>query len=628
MKRAIEQILMMGGAAALIGCADNSVTDPRPRSSELQPSSVISDAVHSSGKPHFYFLPPMVSNPTTAGTFDPVLSPSVQICVMSAATCATTMASYSMTSGSDGERVTLTDGQYQVNWHTDVFNLDATKTYRITVLVGDVTLGYADVDVVESGKELRNVNTNEYIPLLDGRTLPIKFRVESGFLSRIDVVPLASTIGVGNTQQYIANLYDLHGAALTGIPVTWASNNTAVANVNQSGLATAASDGQATISAAAAGVMGSATLTVRGGVVTTSAGYFHTCALATTGGTHCWGYNSDGQLGVSTLGFFATPQAVSGGHSFISLAIGYLHSCGLQTDGSVWCWGEGGYGTLGQSAFASSSLPVQVGGGHTFRSITAGAYYTCGLDLGGAAFCWGYNGYGSLGTGDNVNHSTPTAVTGGYTFKVLDAGTFHACGLTTANQLICWGYNFQGQLGIGTFNNAVPPYAVANPTPVIGGHTFASIGVYGFNTCGLEASGAAYCWGYNAAGGVGNGTYGSDVNTPTAVSGGLNFTELFTGLSYHVCARATSGDVYCWGYNGFGGLGLGFASWSVPTPTLVSGGDQWATITTGIYHTCGITTSGAAKCWGYGAYGQLGTGNFSNVSVPTPVLGGLTFATP
>ena len=42
MKRCIEQILLMGGAAALIGCADNSVTDPRPRSSELQPSSVIS----------------------------------------------------------------------------------------------------------------------------------------------------------------------------------------------------------------------------------------------------------------------------------------------------------------------------------------------------------------------------------------------------------------------------------------------------------------------------------------------------------------------------------------------------------------------------------------------------------
>src|SRR5437868_14295218 len=124
MKRCIEQILLMGGAAALIGCADNSVTDPRPRSSELQPSSVISDAVHSSGKPHFYFLPPMVSNPTTSGTFDAALSPAVQICVMSGSACGATIASYSMISGPGGEKVSITDGQYQVSWHTDLFNLD------------------------------------------------------------------------------------------------------------------------------------------------------------------------------------------------------------------------------------------------------------------------------------------------------------------------------------------------------------------------------------------------------------------------------------------------------------------------------------------------------------------------
>src|SRR5262249_39940496 len=42
-------------------------------------------------------------------------------------------------------------------------------------------VAFADVDVVSSGSQLKNVNTNEFIPLLDGRTLPIKVRIEQGW---------------------------------------------------------------------------------------------------------------------------------------------------------------------------------------------------------------------------------------------------------------------------------------------------------------------------------------------------------------------------------------------------------------------------------------------------------------
>ena len=71
------------------------------------------------------------------------------------------------------------DQQYQVNWRTDDSHLDVNKYYRIRVLVGSALLGFADVDPVSSGSQLKNLLTNEYIPLLDGRTLPIKFRIEN-----------------------------------------------------------------------------------------------------------------------------------------------------------------------------------------------------------------------------------------------------------------------------------------------------------------------------------------------------------------------------------------------------------------------------------------------------------------
>src|SRR5204863_6068641 len=70
---------------------------------------------------------------------------------------------------------------YTLKWRTDQFTLDASKTYRIRVLVfGNYELGHADVDVVNSGSQLKNVQTGQFIPLLDGRTLPIKFRIETG----------------------------------------------------------------------------------------------------------------------------------------------------------------------------------------------------------------------------------------------------------------------------------------------------------------------------------------------------------------------------------------------------------------------------------------------------------------
>ena len=74
-----------------------------------------------------------------------------------------------------------------MNWHTNEFGLDPAKTYRISVIAGGHLLGFADVDVVNSGAELKRVDTGLYIPLKDGRTLPIKFRIEEGAVVELGV---------------------------------------------------------------------------------------------------------------------------------------------------------------------------------------------------------------------------------------------------------------------------------------------------------------------------------------------------------------------------------------------------------------------------------------------------------
>ena len=167
-------------------CGDS--TAPR-RGAAPAPNAQITDARHGSGNSHFFFLAPLVATTTYSGTFDETLSPRVEVCEWTGAACGKVVAAFSTTSGTASEVVRVDAGaqQYVVNWHTDrcvsgACTLDPLKTYRLRVLVLDTELGHADVDVVSRGSELRNVDTQEYIPLLNGRTLPVKFRIERGAL--------------------------------------------------------------------------------------------------------------------------------------------------------------------------------------------------------------------------------------------------------------------------------------------------------------------------------------------------------------------------------------------------------------------------------------------------------------
>ena len=78
------------------------------------------------GKAHFFFLPPLVPNPSPGGEFDETVTPTVEICQMDGAACGATIATYTMTTGPGSEtiRVVPEDEHYIVNWHTDEFGLD------------------------------------------------------------------------------------------------------------------------------------------------------------------------------------------------------------------------------------------------------------------------------------------------------------------------------------------------------------------------------------------------------------------------------------------------------------------------------------------------------------------------
>jgi len=167
--------------------ACNDLAAPPPASAphapirEVRPVKSLIDGAHG-GNAHFFFLPPMVSQPKSAGTFDAALSPSVTICALAQGTCGTTVATFTTTTGpGDQVRADAVAQHYLVNWNTRYFTLDLSKIYRITVRVLSTELGHADVALVSGSA--RNTATGETITLVDGRTLPIRFSIEKGALA-------------------------------------------------------------------------------------------------------------------------------------------------------------------------------------------------------------------------------------------------------------------------------------------------------------------------------------------------------------------------------------------------------------------------------------------------------------
>lgn len=391
-------------------------------------------------------------------------------------------------------------------------------------------------------------------------------------------------------------------AAVNGIATF---SNLAINNPGDGYTLTAATTGQPTIT--------SGQFSIRNPLVfsTVSAGYFHTCGVTTGGAAYCWGENSSGELGNSTLVPSNTPLPVSSGITFAKLVAGRSHTCAVVSSGAAYCWGFNFNGDIGNGVTGGSqTTPAAVSGNQTFAIASAGYAHTCGVTTSGQGYCWGDNSSGQLGNGNILKQAVPAAVSGGLTWASISPGRYFTCGLTTSGVANCWGDNSVGMLGDGT------TVGHNTPAPVQGSLTFAAISAGGFHACGLSPAGAAYCWGSNALGQLGDGTV-ITTNVPVAVAGGLTFATISAG-NRHTCGLTTTGAAFCWGDNSLGHLGNGSTTNS-STPVAVSGGLMFTGITAGRFHTCGVVTGGAAYCWGDNASSELGDGTSSSRLVPTPV---------
>ncbi len=327
---------------------------------------------------------------------------------------------------------------------------------------------------------------------------------------------------------------------------------------------------------------------------------------------YCWGHNDTRQLGVddpiTTAGVAALrPLQVSSSTDVTSLFAGVWKTCFANSGGALSCWSP------------DSTTPRPVTQTIKVAQVAIGDGHACELAQTGAVWCWGRNNAGQLGSSDlSLVVTTPRPVTlpAGAQFTLIAAGGDYNCGLGSSGIPLCWGRNDGGQLGNGT-----KVYSQVQPTPVTlsAGVTFTSIAAGLYQACGLTPGGLAYCWGRNYYGQLGNGTFTDALGaTPVTMPAQTTFAQI-VAAGDHTCALTASGEAWCWGSNAIGELGIGSRDPST-TPAAVATSARFVQLTLGFSSTCGRTSGGAIYCWGWHGYGQLGDGTTTDRFVPTLVL--------
>ena len=202
--------------------------------------------------------------------------------------------------------------------------------------------------------------------------------------------------------------------------------------------------------------------------------------------------------------------------------------------------------------------------------------------------------------------------------RLVAAGREFTCALAATGAAWCFGDNPYGQLGDGTTTRRF------TPTLVSGGHTFVSLVAGQYHVCGLKADGSVFCWGRNEQGQLGDSTT-TNRSTPVAVAGGLQFVGINAESAGDItCGITARGAAYCWGRNAEGAYG-NTTTTTRSSPTLAGGGRTYIAISAG-YHTCGLVPGGAAYCWGRGTNGQLGNRAVLTSSTPVMVAGGKVYS--
>lgn len=289
---------------------------------------------------------------------------------------------------------------------------------------------------------------------------------------------------------------------------------------------------------------------------------------------------------------------------------------------AMYCWGNTANGELGLGGIEEQHIlaPREVNfSGSNVKSIACGAYHSLVILQSGEVYSCGNNDYGQLGHEKSRTKLQMIEALGSYRIIAVACGELHSLALDQWGQVFSWGADNNGQLG----QNTGEPF-VLKPKVIKGLVTSTVVQIAcGHRHClALTNKGELYSWGLNDCGQLGLGLKVRTVATPTIVGSllGLPISLISCG-GYHSIILSTSGAVYGWGKNSFGQLGLNSEVDHIyPCQLKTLRSIKVKYIDCGEDFSVFLTQDGGVLTCGAGTYGQLGHGSTSSEVLPRKVM--------
>ena len=348
----------------------------------------------------------------------------------------------------------------------------------------------------------------------------------------------------------------------------------------------------------------------------------------------------------------AVPQVYAGSSASSSFLV--------NGSGALNAWGENGLGNLGIGGYADQPNPATVpfpSGVHGWREVAAAS----GSTLGSSTYAIGDDSqlYGAGNISFSYHQSMtlipPPAGVGGWA-AVAASGTGWLAVSTNGpiygiiNGSISWpprpGATRWAQVAVGSYSSPSQPdlFALDNrgklygfysgtawfPSPTVveipvpaGATAWTNITAGAYHVLALANDGNLYGWGHNESGMLGQGFFFVYTNTPLriALPAGKTGWKAISAGGTHSMATTTDGQLFVWGANGYGQLGLGATGPNHYSPTAVPNLTNVTAIAAGYGHSLAVVNC-QVLAWGNNANGELGAG-FTSPYYPLPL--GLQF---
>ena len=361
-----------------------------------------------------------------------------------------------------------------------------------------------------------------------------------------------------------------------------------------------------------------------------------------------FGHNQYGQLGLGDNNNRNLPTLVMTDTTIRQIACGSDHTFILKESGELFAFGCNCYGQLGLGDNENRNIPTLLTKDKTIRRIICGVFHSFILKESGELFAFGYNKSGELGLSDNNNRNIPTLLMQDKEIQNVVCGGYHSFIIKESGELFAFGYNSHGQLGLGDNEDR------NTPTLLMQDKKIRQIVCERYCSFILKKSGKLFAFGYNIYGQLGLGDKrdryiptllmktGDDIipslNLPVRDKVKDNTIRQIVCGGYHSLILKESGELFVFGYNVYGQLGLGDNKKRITPKLLMKTGDDIVPslnlpvrnkvkdntiqhIVCGNDHTFILKESGELFAFGDNEYGQLGLGdNNNNNNRNTPTL--------